>query len=121
MRRKLKIFVTSAVIATIAWAPTHATAGGRGDGHGHKKPADVITGINGPVFGITSTRGGHLLAADASVGVLKFHRGRVSVKASIPGASDVSVAKDGVLWVTTGAGEDPEADTGQGLWRVRHG
>jgi hypothetical protein len=121
MRRKYKIFVASVVVATAAWVPAHATAGGRGDGHGHKKPPDVITGINGPVFGITSTRSGDLLAADASAGVLKFHRGRPSVKASIPGASDVSVAKDGDLWVTTGAGESPEADTGQGLWRVSHG
>jgi len=117
MRRKFKIVAASAVIATVAWIPAHTSA----HGGGHGKPGGDVSGLNGPLFGITSTRSGDLLAADASTGVLKIHRGRVSVKASIPGATDVSEAKDGDLWVTTGAGESPEADTGQGLWRVSHG
>ncbi len=38
--------------------------------------------------------------------------------AALPGISDVAVRSGGGLWATTGAGEDPEEDTGQGVWRI---
>jgi hypothetical protein len=117
MRRAIKFAVVSAAVVAAAGIP--ASAGAHGGGHG--KPGRDVSGLNGPLFGITAKKDGDLLAADASTGVLKIERGRVSVKAEIPGATDVSVDKGGALWVTTGAGENPEADTGQGLWRVSHG
>jgi len=41
--------------------------------------------------------------------------------AALPGATDVAARSGGGLWATTGAGEDPEEDTGQGIWRISGG
>jgi hypothetical protein len=117
MRRRIKILVPLAALATVAWVPGHTGA----HGSGHHGPRGDITGIDGPVFGITTTKKGDVLVADASTGVLSASHKGVSVKVSLPGATDVSVAKDGDVWVTTGAGESPQADTGQALWHVRKG
>ena len=69
----------------------------------------------GPIFGST-TAGSSLLVADAGRGVVNGDNG--ALVAALPGVDDVAVRSGGGLWATTGAGEDPEEDTGQGVWRI---
>jgi hypothetical protein len=83
--------------------------------------AGAIDGFQGPLFGIDAAPNGDILVADASTGVLAIRNGQASLQAAIPGATDVSAIGGGSWWVSTGAGEDPEADTGQGLHRVSKG
>jgi hypothetical protein len=83
--------------------------------------AGAADGFQGPIFGINTAPNGDILVADASTGVFAMRHGRVSLQAAITGATDVSAIGRGSFWVSTGAGEDPEADTGQGLWRVSKG
>jgi len=83
--------------------------------------AGAVDGLQGPVFGIDTAPNGDILVADASTGVLAIRDDQVSLQATIPGATDVSAIGRGSFWVSTGAGEDPEADTGQGLHRVSRG
>jgi len=83
--------------------------------------AGAVGGFQGPIFGIGTAPNGDILVADASTGVLAIRDGQASLQASIPGATDVSAIGRGSFWVSTGAGEDPEADTGQGLYRVSRG
>jgi hypothetical protein len=71
-----------------------------------------------PIFGST-TSGSTLLVADAGQGIVNGGTG--ALVAALPGVSDVAVRSGGGLWATTGAGEDPEEDTGQGIWRVSGG
>ena len=71
-----------------------------------------------PIFGAT-TSGSTLLVADAGRGVVNGDSG--ALVAALPGISDVAVRSGGGLWATTGAGEDPEEDTGQGIWRISGG
>ncbi len=68
-----------------------------------------------PIFGST-TAGASLLVADAGRGVVNGDTG--ALVAALPGITDVAVRSGGGLWATTGAGENPEADTGQGIWRI---
>lgn len=95
-----------AVVVALVTAPTAAGA---------------VDGFQGPIFGIDTAPNGDILVADASTGVLAIREGRASLQAAIPGATDVSAIGRGSLWVSTGAGEDTEADTGQGLHRVSKG
>ena len=71
-----------------------------------------------PIFGAT-TSGSTLLVADAGRGVVNGDTG--ALVAALPGISDVAVRSGGGLWATTGAGENPEEDTGQGIWRITGG
>jgi len=71
-----------------------------------------------PIFGST-TAGSTLLVADAGRGVVNGDTG--ALVAALPGISDVAVRSGGGLWATTGAGEDPEEDTGQGIWSISGG
>jgi hypothetical protein len=68
-----------------------------------------------PIFGST-TSGSTLLVADAGRGVVNGDTG--ALVAALPGIDDIAVRSGGGLWATTGAGEDPEEDTGQGVWRI---
>lgn len=95
-----------AAVVTLVAAPTAAGA---------------VGGFQGPVFGIATAPNGDVLVADASAGVLAIRAGQASLQATVPGATDVSAIGRGSYWVSTGAGEDPEADTGQGLYRVAKG
>ena len=72
-----------------------------------------------PLFGTTTAPGNLLLVADAGRGVVNGDTG--ALVAPLPGISDVAVRSGGGLWATTGAGEDPEEDTGQGIWRISGG
>jgi hypothetical protein len=83
--------------------------------------AGAVAGFQGPIFGLDTAPNGDILVADASTGVLALRDDRVSVQATIPGATDVSAIGRGSSWVSTGAGEDPTADTGQGVYRVSRG
>lgn len=83
--------------------------------------AGAVDGFQGPIFGIDTAPNGDILVADASTGVLAIRDGQVSVAAAVPGATDVSPLGRGSFWVSTGAGENPRADTGQGLHRVSRG
>jgi hypothetical protein len=106
MRRMVKLLVPLAAIAAAAWVPTSTGA---------------VGGFDGPVFGISTAPNGDILVADASTGVLSVRGNRVRLEVALPGASDVSAAGRGKQWVSTGAGENPEADTGQALYRVIKG
>lgn len=83
--------------------------------------AEAVDGFQGPIFGIDTAPNGDILVADASTGVLAIREGEASLQAAIPGATDVSAIGGGSWWVSTGAGENPEADTGQGLHRISKG
>jgi hypothetical protein len=78
-------------------------------------------GFSGPIFGIGTAPNGDILIADAGAGVHAMRHGQVSLQAAVPGATDVSAIGRGAFWVSTGAGEDPQADTGQGLYRASKG
>ena len=82
--------------------------------------AGAVSGLAGPLFGLTTARNGDLMVADASVGIEVLRKDQVKYTIPLPGVTDVSASKH-VLWATTGAGESPEADTGQALYRIRNG
>ena len=63
-------------------------------------------------------RPGTLLVADAGQGIVNGDTG--ALVAPLLGVTDVAVRSGGGLWATTGA-EDPEEDTGQGIWRISGG
>ncbi|HEX6300928.1 MAG TPA: hypothetical protein VF148_10730 [Acidimicrobiia bacterium] len=75
--------------------------------------AGAVIGFNGPLFGLSTAPNGDLLVADASTGIFSIDDGMLEAPTSIPGATDVNAIGRNSLWVTTGAGEDPAADTGQ--------
>lgn len=100
MKRKSRIASVVAIVA-LALVPTAAQA----------DPSFYES----PIFGST-TSGSTLLVADAGRGVVNGDTG--SLVAALPGITDVAVRSGGGLWATTGAGEDPEEDTGQGIWRI---
>jgi hypothetical protein len=71
----------------------------------------------GPIFGISTGADGTLLVADGVQGVVNGVTG--DVIAELPGLTDVDpIAGTDELWALAGAGEDPEEDTGQALWRI---
>jgi hypothetical protein len=82
--------------------------------------AGAIAGFTGPLFGLSTARNGDLLVADAGAGIQVIHKGQIESTIPLPGVTDVSASKH-VLWATTGAGDNPEADTGQALYRIRNG
>lgn len=83
--------------------------------------ASAIGGLGGPVFGISVAPNGDVLVADASVGILRVANDVIEDTVGLEGVTDVSPVGNAVMWATTGAGDDPQADTGQGLSRiVRH-
>jgi hypothetical protein len=103
MKRTTRIAIAVAIVA-LALVPTAAQA-------------DTAF-YESPIFGLT-TDGTSLLVADAGRGVVNGDTG--VLVAALPGISDVAVRSGGGLWATTGAGEDPEEDTGQGIWRISGG
>lgn len=106
MRRRLMWFVPVGALVAGVIAPAAAGADG---------------GFSGPIFGVDTAPNGDILIADAGAGVHAMRDGQVSLQATVPGATDVSAIGRGSFWVSTGAGEDPNADTGQGLYRVSKG
>jgi hypothetical protein len=83
--------------------------------------AQVIEGLNGPLFGLATAPNGDLLVADASVGVIPIRNGNVGEPIALLGVTDVSPIGRNSFWAVTGAGDNPQADTGQGLHRVAPG
>jgi hypothetical protein len=84
--------------------------------------AGAVSGLAGPVFGLSTARNGSLLVADASVGIHVVKKNQVKSTIPLPGVTDVSAASKNLLWAVTGAGEGgPNADTGQALYRVWKG
>lgn len=80
--------------------------------------AGAVSGFQGILFGLDTAPNGDILVADAFVGIESIRKGALGPTIERPGATDVSAIGRNSLWVTTGAGEDPEANTGQGLWRL---
>lgn len=82
--------------------------------------AGAVGGFQGPLFGLTTAPNGDILVADASIGIesILARTGQVGPTIARPGATDVDAIGRSSLWVTTGAGANPNANTGQGLWRV---
>jgi hypothetical protein len=83
--------------------------------------AQVYTGFNGPLFGLATAPNGDLLVADASTGIIPISHKGPGTPISLPGVTDISPIGTSSLWVVTGAGGNPQADTGQGLHRVSRG
>jgi hypothetical protein len=83
-------------------------------------PATAGGGItfDGVLFGLANGPRGTLLVADATAGIHVVKRGEVKATLPLPGATDVSPIGKKALWATTGAGDNPEADTGQALYRI---
>ncbi len=83
--------------------------------------AGAIGGLSGPLFGLATARNGDILVADAGVGIEVLHRNQIRSTIPLPGVTAVSPHGKHLLWATTGAGESPEADTGQALYRIWKG
>jgi len=83
--------------------------------------AGAVSGLAGPIFGLSTARNGDLLVADASVGIETIRKDQVRSTIPLPGATDVSAASKNLLWASTGAGDSPNADTGQALYRIWKG
>lgn len=75
----------------------------------------------GILFGLATAPNGNVLVADATVGILILRNDVVNGTISLPGVTDMSPIGSGSMWAVTGAGDNPEADTGQALWRVSNG
>jgi hypothetical protein len=82
--------------------------------------AAAVAGFNGPLFGLTTLRNGDLAVADASTGIIRIRDDVVHSTIALPGVTDVSPFGSG-LWATTGAGDSPNEDTGQALYRIKGG
>lgn len=106
MRLFVRLVPVGAVFAVLAAAPGVAIA---------------EEGFQGPIFGIDTAPNGDILVADASAGIFALRDGQMSFEAAVPGASDVSAVGRSAYWVSTGSGEDPQSDTGQGIHRVSKG
>ncbi|MGD8428496.1 MAG: ScyD/ScyE family protein, partial [Balneolaceae bacterium] len=75
-------------------------------------------GFASPLFGLATAPNGNILVADAGAGVASID-GYADI--SLPGVTDISPLGRGSMWASTGAGADPEEDTGQGLYRLSQG
>jgi hypothetical protein len=104
--RARKLAMTISVAAAMVAVPTMAGA---------------VGGLSGPIFGIDTAPNGDVLVADASTGIVPLRDGAIGDAVAHLGASDVSAIGRGSMWVLNGAGADPEADTGQALYRVSEG
>lgn len=71
-----------------------------------------------PLFGLATAPNGDILVADAGAGIA-VRDGATDIP--LPGVTDVGPIGRASLWASTGAGADPEADTGQGLYRASRG
>lgn len=80
--------------------------------------AGAVGGFNGPLFGLSTAPSGKLLLADYSTGVIPIKNGVAGAAMPLFGVTDVSPISNGRSWATTGAGENPEEDTGQALYKV---
>lgn len=107
MRPSAKPLVTLSVIVALIAIPAFAEA---------------VSGLGGPLFGLTTARNGSLLVADAGSGIHVIKKDQVRSTIPLPGATDVSAASNNLLWAVTGAGAGgPNADTGQALYRIWKG
>lgn len=78
-------------------------------------------GFQGPIFGMDTADNGRLLVADASTGIIGVSGNRMQTMVDLPGATAVASIDRHSMWVTTGAGESPQADTGQALYKIVNG
>jgi sugar lactone lactonase YvrE len=83
--------------------------------------AGGVGGFVSPLFGMTTAPNGDILVADAGDGIVAIRNGAIRPFATLPGVTDVSPIGRGSVWATTGAGESPQEDTGQGLYRASRG
>ncbi|MDH3190626.1 MAG: ScyD/ScyE family protein [Acidimicrobiia bacterium] len=81
----------------------------------------AVGGFNGPLFGLSTAPNGALLLADASTGVIPIRNDIAGSAITLPGVTDISPVTNTVMWATTGAGENPEEDTGQALYQISRG
>jgi hypothetical protein len=107
MRRATRLIIVLATTASLFGATALAWA--------------AVGGFNGPLFGLSSSPNGGQLVADASTGIIKIRKGEIKKTIPLPGATDVSTLGKGSMWATTGAGESPNEDTGQAVYRIRNG
>ncbi len=80
----------------------------------------AATGFQGPVFGIATAPNGDILVADAGAGITTIRKGVAGRTIALPGVTDVAPIGKSSLWATT-SGDNPEANSGQGLHRVSNG
>lgn len=85
--------------------------------HAKQGPKTDNTGFSSPLFGLTTAPNGDILVADAGAGIASLS----GTEIPLPGVTDISPIGRSAHWATTGAGEDPEEDTGQALYRTSQG
>ena len=75
-----------------------------------------------PLFGLDTARDGSLLVADAGAGVVRLGKHHSELIASLPGVSDVTPSRGGLL-ATTGGSPDPSQLTPESrkLYRIKDG
>lgn len=79
-----------------------------------------FSGFAGPVFGLTLAPDDSLLVADAGAGIVELRKGKATLVAALPGASDVDAVGRGSLFAITDGGE-PGSSTAARLYRVTGG
>ena len=83
--------------------------------------ASGADGFDGPLFGLDTADSGRLLIADASTGIIGMDGNQTATLVDLPGATAVSSVSGNTMWITRGAGESPQADSGQSLWLFDRG
>lgn len=78
-------------------------------------------GLVSPLFGLSAAPNSGVLVADAGAGVAIYRDGIARTEIQLLGVTDISPIGRGSMWASTGAGADPESDTGQGIYRVSKG
>jgi|GEM_PF-940334 len=85
---------------------------------GNKDNVNNADGFSSPLFGLATAPNNDILVADASSGVVTLW-GVTDIM--LPGITDISTLGRGSMWATVGGGEDPESDSGQGLFQLSKG
>ena len=82
--------------------------------------APTPRGFTSPLFGLAGSPNGDILVADAGAGITTVRNGTVGSTIPLPGVAAIGPINRGAMWAVTG-GLDPEANTGQALYRVSNG
>lgn len=110
---------TAATTSPIVLSTEAACAGEVCQRSGKKKPAPGE--FASPLFGLATAPNNDILVADAGAGIALATNGGARLEISLPGVTSLAPIGRGAMWATTGAGGDPETDTGQALYRVSQG
>lgn len=85
--------------------------------HAKQGPKTDDSGFSSPLFGLTTAPNDDILVADAGAGIASLS----GLEIPLPGVTDISPIGRSSHWASTGAGMDPQSDTGQGIYRSSQG